>query len=391
MSSARPLLMLAAAAMALAAAPAAARAQWRLTVDVGSATSSEGARAAIPLLVDGSFLARHRGLLLAARATTTPASPVPGGLFGSLMTEVLAGGPDATWRGGLTLRAAAGQRTDLFDESRREIEAGPIVSTGSWTAAARFGAARLDDWDARAARSAELFLRRDLTRGRVTVSGRQVTYADTQTYRRDTTYVVAGFEFESSVTRIGRGDHRYVDAQTIVDWSFGRSSWTLNLGTRVQGGDPFGRRWGSVSALLPLRAGLAIVAAAGRTAGVPEQRYVQSGFATLALRVADLSSLIGGDAAGVARFDVSGGAGGTRLVRLHNVRARTVEVSGDFTNWEAIPLASEGRGLWQRAVALAPGVHRVLIRTDGGEWHAPPGLPITSDGFGGDVGMLFVE
>jgi hypothetical protein len=40
---------------------------------------------------------------------------------------------------------------------------------------------------------------------------------------------------------------------------------------------------------------------------------------------------------------------------------------------------------------IAPGVHRVNVRADGGPWRPPPGLSVVRDEFGGEVGLLVVR
>jgi hypothetical protein len=42
-------------------------------------------------------------------------------------------------------------------------------------------------------------------------------------------------------------------------------------------------------------------------------------------------------------------------------------------------------------LVIAPGVHRVNIRVDGGAWRPPPGLSVVRDEFGGEVGLLVVR
>ena len=68
--------------------------------------------------------------------------------------------------------------------------------------------------------------------------------------------------------------------------------------------------------------------------------------------------------------------------------ARRAEVMGDFTDWIAEPLVSLGVGQWTLPATLAPGVHYMNVRFDGGEWVVPPGIPAVDDGFGGRVGLV---
>lgn len=71
--------------------------------------------------------------------------------------------------------------------------------------------------------------------------------------------------------------------------------------------------------------------------------------------------------------------------------ARMVEVMGDFSRWEAVPLEHLGGDRWATTVLLEPGVHQVNVRVDGGAWMPPPGAPTTVDGYGGTSGVVVAE
>jgi 1,4-alpha-glucan branching enzyme len=74
-----------------------------------------------------------------------------------------------------------------------------------------------------------------------------------------------------------------------------------------------------------------------------------------------------------------------RVVAPH---VRVVELMGDFTDWRPVVLAKAGDGIWEVTLPIAPGIHRVNVRADGGAWGAPPGLTVATDDFGGVVGLL---
>jgi hypothetical protein len=82
---------------------------------------------------------------------------------------------------------------------------------------------------------------------------------------------------------------------------------------------------------------------------------------------------------------------GTARLTLTGVPAERVELMGDFTGWEPVPLAPAGSGQWTATLRLPPGIHRVNIRVNGGQWIVPPGLPSSNDEFGGAAGILIVE
>ena len=82
---------------------------------------------------------------------------------------------------------------------------------------------------------------------------------------------------------------------------------------------------------------------------------------------------------------------GTRTLRVVVPGARRVELMGDFTDWVPVALVPGPGNTWAFEVFLAPGVHRVNLRVDGGEWLVPPGLAAARDEFGGEVGLLVVQ
>ncbi len=72
-------------------------------------------------------------------------------------------------------------------------------------------------------------------------------------------------------------------------------------------------------------------------------------------------------------------------------RAESVELMGDATAWTITPLRRHASGRWRAELKLPPGVHRITVRTDGGSWMAPPGVPVGNDDFGSPVGMIIVK
>jgi hypothetical protein len=72
-------------------------------------------------------------------------------------------------------------------------------------------------------------------------------------------------------------------------------------------------------------------------------------------------------------------------------RAESVELMGDATEWMVTQMQRAANGRWRAELKLAPGMHRITVRADGGAWIAPPGLPMGSDDFGSPVGMISVR
>jgi hypothetical protein len=149
-----------------------------------------------------------------------------------------------------------------------------------------------------------------------------------------------------------------------------------------------------VGATRPLGAEMALFASAGRTlsaltVGLPARRYLALGLRWApGGRRAALGPEAGIDARSIRilRGDDSNAA----QILLRAPGAATVEVMGDFSNWEPMVLSQSGAGWWLLPVTLAPGLYRFNIRYDGGRWETPSGLPSEDDEFNGRVGVLLI-
>lgn len=82
---------------------------------------------------------------------------------------------------------------------------------------------------------------------------------------------------------------------------------------------------------------------------------------------------------------------GRTSVRVRCTGARRVELTGDFTEWTPVMLIALGGGWWGSELPIAPGLHQVQVRIDGGPWQVPPGLPTTEGDFVGRAGVLLME
>lgn len=85
------------------------------------------------------------------------------------------------------------------------------------------------------------------------------------------------------------------------------------------------------------------------------------------------------------------GSGGDSLpVRVHVAAASSVELRGDFTDWEPVPLRRVDATVWEARLPVAPGVHRVMIRINQGAWLPPAGTRPERTEFGDLVGLVLV-
>lgn len=203
------------------------------------------------------------------------------------------------------------------------------------------------------------------------------------------------------------GDTSYLDLEGAAHYERGRVTLegSLGLRSRSQGGGH--GVYGEASGALALGDWLAIVLSGGRYPTDPTRGSVSGRYLGVSLRISPVAhrtavtmparqiafpthgSADPGDppAASVelGRCECSG-----RILLIHARSATLVEVSGDFTDWDPVTLASGGSGTWLVAAPLAPGTYRFNVRLDGGEWMVPAGVTRLKDEFGGDVGVVVV-
>lgn len=79
------------------------------------------------------------------------------------------------------------------------------------------------------------------------------------------------------------------------------------------------------------------------------------------------------------------------VVRVRAPASDRVEIMGDFTSWEPVPLVRTPAGLWEATLPIAPGQHRLNVRLDGGDWVVPTNVARVTDEFGGVVGLVLVR
>jgi hypothetical protein len=161
-----------------------------------------------------------------------------------------------------------------------------------------------------------------------------------------------------------------------------------------------GATWAGANVAFWLSDHLALVAGAGTypidwAQGLPSGR-----FATLSVRVAmhrpTAHRAIGtrllppGVIPVVAVFEAVPDSGDRWTLRVQAPPAARVEIMGDFTHWEPVALDRDANGRWSARFPIAPGIHRMNVRVDGGPWGVPPGVPVLHDEFSGAVGMLVI-
>jgi hypothetical protein len=196
-------------------------------------------------------------------------------------------------------------------------------------------------------------------------------------------------------TLVRRTVVEYTDASVGAHWQRGSLELAATLARRLGSATLRSTSW-SLSATRWLTPQLALVGGAGHYAADPASSLPAGRYATLALRVG-----VGGHApATPGRAPTAVEAGFTRarrgadgLVSLEVTApgARMVELMGDFTDWSPVPLAPAHAGRWQVRLPIPPGLHRLVVRLDGGDWRPLAGTRPSLNEFGVPVGALLVD
>lgn len=210
-----------------------------------------------------------------------------------------------------------------------------------------------------------------------------------------------------SITPVTMGDSiKYADSQ--LSFVMQRPLFDLSalVGGRV--GDQLtslggtARVWGNVSVSRWLTSNFAVVASGGTYPIDPTQGYPGGRFVSLGLRIASAARRVSSpsidvsvsqsdsNTASVVKFLTERNAGVVTF-RIFAPSAQSVELTGDFTNWEPLAAAPVGEGWWTVARPLIIGKYQMNLRIDGGKWVVPPGLLAIVDEFGGNVGLLVIE
>lgn len=185
------------------------------------------------------------------------------------------------------------------------------------------------------------------------------------------------------------------DAILSTRWRVANVDLDLALGRRFGRNTPELTIWG-ISGSRSLTSNLALVAGAGRSGSdpvtaVPGSRYLVMG---IRLRLGpSVPAAFGPVATATDRtpFRIGPPLPAGREVLVRAPGASEVELAGDFTDWQPVTLQSAGDGGWRVVLPIRPGLHRLAVRIDGGEWQAPPGSrPIRSE-FGGEVAEVVVD
>ena len=196
------------------------------------------------------------------------------------------------------------------------------------------------------------------------------------------------------------GGQRQVERVELTDavvsgrWRISSLDFDASVGRRFRRVARETLLWG-VSASRGISPSLALVAAAGRAGSdpvtsVPGARYFALGL-RLKVGAQPVAPMPPAPKADAAPFRIGPAIAAGREVVIRAAADSSVELAGDFTDWKPVSLRRWGNAGWRAHVPIAPGIHRLAVRIDGGAWQAPPGTrPIVSE-FGGQVAEVVVE
>jgi hypothetical protein len=219
------------------------------------------------------------------------------------------------------------------------------------------------------------------------------------------------FAVVGTLTGTWLGTDRHLDIAGAAKWTDDRLEFEGRAGARTwtKGiDDTQSGLWCEVSALIPLAARVSLALSGGRYPSDPVRRVLGARYATAGLRLAlsgtDRSpalTIAGSTIAAVQNHMNAGSTPGARLeiapigtvhsVRIHAAGATSVDVMGDFTDWKTLPLIQVANGIWEVQLQLDPGVHRLNVRIDGGEWLVPAGARPEPGEFGDVVGVVVIR
>ena len=210
----------------------------------------------------------------------------------------------------------------------------------------------------------------------------------------------------ASATRSFVGDSAYSDFLATGLTRRGAVTLDASLGARVASRGGGHGVFGEASATLALGERTLLFLAGGRyptdpVSGSVAGRYVSGGVRLRLARPARLASRASlpsasrpahdGDPVPSARLGVVPQPDGAVRLVLHVAgAAASVELAGDFTDWQPWPLRRRGDGMWETVLPIPSGLHRLNVRIDGGAWIVPAGLSRAADDYGDDVGILAV-
>ena len=192
---------------------------------------------------------------------------------------------------------------------------------------------------------------------------------------------------------------RLTDVEGGIQWQHRFIELTFNGGYRfgpLVDIEPESQRWANMRVAYWVTSQVAAVAGGGRepsqpSRGLPARNYASLGMMLAYWPIPRQTVLVASPATLVRAFELRPAGIALQRLTARIGGVEKVEIMGDFTDWTPVPLTRRGRDHWELLLPMSPGVHQINLRIDGGKWIAPPGIPSTSDGFNGEVGVLVIR
>ncbi|MHB1329447.1 MAG: glycogen-binding domain-containing protein [Gemmatimonadales bacterium] len=187
----------------------------------------------------------------------------------------------------------------------------------------------------------------------------------------------------------------------LVDGRFSRGILELSgriirrspLADNSSGPAAGGNGWQLGAAVEPL-AGVRVYLSAGRSplgpsVYLPFARHLSLGVALVErMRRPPQRDSVHAPATRAAAFELEVLAEG-QVVRVRHPTAQRVELVGDFSGWQPVPMTRRSEA-WETRLRLTSGVYLINLRVDGRALEVPAGLSSTEDSFGGRAGVMIV-
>jgi hypothetical protein len=214
------------------------------------------------------------------------------------------------------------------------------------------------------------------------------------------TPVDGGLTLTSQTTTSGcRHQSRLTDLEGSVRWEHKLVEITVRGGQRLGSSfdvTPESRSWASGQAAFWISSQVAAVAGGGREPAQPTRGMPARSFGSLGVMLAYWPIPRGivpveTPASLVQAFELRPAGTPVQRITARIGGVETVEIMGDFSDWEPLALVRRGRDMWELLVKMDPGIHQINLRIDRGQWIAPPGFPTMKDSFNGEVGVLVIK
>jgi cytochrome c5 len=217
-----------------------------------------------------------------------------------------------------------------------------------------------------------------------------------------------------NVTSTWLEGHHILDLEGAARWTSPRFELEARAGGRAVGsgvledGTTENRLWAEASATMRIAPRFSFLVSGGSYPSDPVRRALGAKYASAGIRVAFggadrsepmtvpaqlLAAVRAHEKASTspaARLEIVR-TGEMHVLRVHAASANNIDVTGDFTDWEPRSMKKTGDGVWEIEISLPPGVHRLNIRIDEGEWLVPAGARPEQGDFGGMVGVVVIR